>query len=268
MQPTNRFKIGYSEGDHFDPPAHIADTALRTGFDKEGMMMFMESEDQFTHLQRNNQLLCNPNPWQVRGEGLTLDEFADVTGSDTTTFRGESPDLICETCWDQVVHQMEALEQVREGDLGSVGYRFRWTQKGQEQDESCEMIVLPEATMQDIDDVLVGEFSTLDDLHMRVYGLAGEYVQSSLDIIPAQQYDQLGIGQKESVSAAEVAVGELAERYFFAPGKYLSMAYDFGTPSHFDCEIVEQFKPVEFTTMADTAVFTNGKGTVAITEER
>jgi len=62
-----------------------------------------------------------------------------------------------------------------ESRIGTTGYRLRWKQKGRAREEWYDVVVRPETTIAELDR-LVCRFSTLDDLHLRMYGLEDEYL--------------------------------------------------------------------------------------------
>lgn len=93
--------------------------------------------------------------------------------------------------------------------LGRVGYRLRWKQKGRAREERYDIVVRPETTMAELD-TLVCRFTTLDNVHLRMYGLDDEYMDSTLNVIPDHQFTEAG--DPSSTKASEVTIADVAER--------------------------------------------------------
>jgi hypothetical protein len=141
---------------------------------------------------------------------------------------------VCSYCWADVLTEIEREEQYANDDvderIGTVGYRLRWKQKGRAREEWYDIVVHPETTMAELD-TLVCRFTTLDDFHLRMYGLEDEYIDSTLNVIPDQQF--AGVGDPSYTKASEVTIADVAARATLWEGDRLSMVYDFGTPSHY-----------------------------------
>lgn len=123
-----------------------------------------------------------------------------------------------------------------------VGYRLRWKQKGRAREEWYDVVCGPDATFEDVDGALL-RFSTIHPMeHVRLYGLEREFENSSLNIVPSEQYEVAGT--REQQPADEVKVGEIAAEHGLAEGDRLTMAYDLVAPKHYYC-IVKAVVPAE-----------------------
>jgi len=162
------------------------------------------------------------------------------------------------------IRHLDRFDDVSE-KIGTVGYRLRWKQKGRARDEWDDIVVGPETTMAELDR-LVCRFSTLDDFHLRMYGLEGEYLDSSLNVLPDHQYEQAG--DRAYTKASEMTVGEVAERAALWEGDRLSLVYDFGTPSHYYCLVKEVYDPGETEERLDAGDIIASTETAAITREK
>ena len=186
--------------------------------------------------------LCNRSTRSPTSEYITLRDYADWKGFDKTAFEGDAPDQVCSYCWTAVVEHAERGEQHECDDvderIGTVGYRLRWKQKGRAREEWYDIVVRPETTIAELD-ALVCRFTTLDDLHLRMYGLEDEYMDSTLNVIPDQQFTE--VRDPSYTTASEVTIADVAERATLWDGDRLSMVYDFGTPSHYYCIVKEVY---------------------------
>ena len=88
-------------------------------------------------------------------------------------------------------------------------------------------------------DRLVCRFTTLDDSHLHMYGLKDQYLDSTLNVIPDQQFTE--INDPSYTPASEVTIANVAERVTLWEGDRLSMVYDFGTPSYYYCIVKEVY---------------------------
>ena len=198
---------------------------------------------------------------------VSFSEFVSGHDIDKDSFEGEAPDEICSYCWSNTIDTLETEQADEDGSerIGTVGYRLRWKQKGRAREEWYDIVVRPETTMAELDR-LVCRFTTLDDFHLRMYGLGDEYLDSSLKILPDNQYDHAG--DPSYTKASEMTVADVAQRGTLREGDRLSLVYDFGTPSHYYCivkdihepeeidELLEETNPI---TSTDTAAITRGK---------
>ena len=186
--------------------------------------------------------LCDRSSRSPASEYIELQDYADWKDLDKTAFEGDAPDEVCSYCWTAVVEHAERGEQHECDDvderIGTVGYRLRWKQKGRAREEWYDIIVRPETTMAELD-ALVCRFTTLDDLHLRMYGLEDEYMDSTLNVIPDQQLTE--VRDPSYTTASEVTIADVAERATLWDGDRLSMVYDFGTPSHYYCIVKEVY---------------------------
>lgn len=190
--------------------------------------------------------LCDRSTRSPASEYVELPGYADWKGLDKTGFEGDAPDEICSYCWARVLKEIDKVEQKRrtevESRIGTVGYRLRWKQRGRAREEWYDIVVRPETTVAELDE-LVCRFSTLDDLHLRMYGLEDEYLDSTLNILPDHQYEE--ISDPSYTTASDVTIGDIAERVTLWTGDRLSMVYDFGTPSHYYCIVKDVYEPAE-----------------------
>lgn len=196
--------------------------------------------------------LCDRSTRSPASEYIELRDYADWKGFDKAAFDGDAPDEVCSYCWADVVAEAERGEQHKRDDvderIGSVGYHLRWKQKGRARGEWYDIVVRPETTIAELDS-LVCRFTTLDDLHLRMYGLEDEYIDSTLTIIPDQQFTE--IGDPSYTKASEMTITDVAERATLWDGDRLSMVYDFGTPSHYYCIVKEVYEPDEIERLLD-----------------
>jgi hypothetical protein len=213
--------------------------------------------------------LCNRSTRSPASEYITLRDYADWKGFDKTAFEGDAPDQVCSYCWTAVVEHAERGEQHECDDvderIGTVGYRLRWKQKGRAREEWYDIVVRPKTTMAELD-ALVCRFTTLDDLHLRMYGLEDEYLDSTLNVIPDLQFAE--VDDPSYRKASEMTIADIAERAALWKGDRLSMVYDFGTPSHYYCIVKEVYDPGEIEKLLeerDPIVVTE---TVAIIDEK
>ena len=213
--------------------------------------------------------LCNRSTRSPASEYITLRDYADWKGFDKTVFEGDAPDQVCSYCWTAVVEHAERGEQHECDDvderIGTVGYRLRWKQKGGARVEWYDIVVRPETTMAELD-ALVCRFTTLDDLHLRMYGLEDEYMDSTLNVIPDQQFTE--VRGPSYTTASEVTIADVAERATLWDGDRLSMVYDFGTPSHYYCIVKEVYDLDEIQNLLDEREPIAATETAAIIDEK
>lgn len=213
--------------------------------------------------------LCDRSKRSPASEYTDLRDYADWKGFDKTAFEGDAPDGVCSYCWAAVAEQAERVEQHEREDvderIGTVGYRFRWKQKGRAREEWYDVVVRPETTMVELD-TLVCRFTTLDDLHLRMYGLEDEYIDSSLNVIPDHQFTE--VRDPSYTKASEMTIADVAERATLWDGDRLSMVYDFGTPSRYYCIVKEVYEPDEIAKRLDDHEPIAATGTAAIIDEK
>jgi len=179
-------------------------------------------------------MMCSHGNRHPRPQHVSLSEFLTNHDIDKEGLEGDAPDEICSYCWSNIRDTIETdqdrdAEDIAE-EIGTVGYRLRWKQKGRARDEWYDIVVRPETTMAELDR-LVCQFSTLDDFHLRMYGLEDEYLDSSLNVLPDRQYEQAG--DRTYAKASEMTIADVAERARLQEGDRLSLVYDFGTPSYY-----------------------------------
>ncbi|TKX74604.1 hypothetical protein EXE46_07830 [Halorubrum sp. GN11_10-6_MGM] len=198
--------------------------------------------------------------------------FADFTADhdiDKDGFEGDAPDEICSYCWSNTQSAVGEAQERGDDDIaekiGTVGYRLRWKQKGRARDEWYDIVVSPETTMAELDR-LVCRFTTLDDFHLRMYGLEDEYLDSSLNVLPDHQYEEAG--DRSYTRASEMTIAEVAERAGLWEGDRLGLVYDFGTPSHYYCIVKEVYEPDELETVLDDNDVITSTDTAAVVREK
>lgn len=214
--------------------------------------------------------LCSRSSRFPGSDHVELPDYAEWNDLDRTSFEGSAPDEICSYCWSNVKETVETVEQMAEegidDQIGGVGYRLRWKQKGRAREEWYDILVRPDTTMAELDG-LVCRFSTLDDVHLRLYGLEGEYMDSSINVIPDRQYEKAG--RPAHTKASEMTVGDVAERARLCEGDRLSLVYDFGTPSRYYCIVKEVHEPAEIDRiLEDTATIATTDTAGIIGEKR
>jgi hypothetical protein len=189
------------------------------------------------------ELMCSHGSKVYGTDLVSLSEYAAKRGLDEIDFDGAAPEGTCSYCWSNTREMLsEETERGAEGvddRIGMVGYRLRWKQKGRAREEWYDIVVRPETTMADLDR-LVCRFSTLDDFHLRMYGLEDEYLDSSIKVVPDQQHSN-----PSDTRASEITIAEVAEQASLWDGDRLSLVYDFGTPAHFYCIVKEIYEPAE-----------------------
>lgn len=218
--------------------------------------------------QTPGELMCSHGS-AFSGENLlSLSEYADARGLEDIDFDSDAPGEICSYCWSNT-RDLIASEAKREETgiakrIGRVGYRLRWKQKGRARQEWYDIVVQPETTMAELDK-LVCRFTTLDDFHLRMYGLEDEYLQSSIKIVPDQQHS----ANPSNTPASEVTIAELAQQATLWEGDRLSLVYDFGTPAHFYCLVKEVYEPEELDSLlAESNPVAEAKTAAVVQEKR
>nr|WP_256737034.1 hypothetical protein [Haloferax volcanii] len=211
-------------------------------------------------------MMCSRGNRHPRPQHVSLSEFAAHHDINKAGFEGDAPDEICSYCWSNT---REAVGKEQDADdlseqIGTVGYRLRWKQKGRAREEWYDIVVRPETTMAELDR-LVCRFSTLDDFHLRMYGLEDEYLDSSLNVLPDRQYEEAG--DRTYTKAGEMTIADVAERARLREGDRLSLVYDFGTPSHYYCIVKDVYEPDEIDEVLDGDVITS-TDTAAIVKQK
>ncbi|GGC71018.1 hypothetical protein [Haloferax sulfurifontis] len=213
--------------------------------------------------------LCDRSTRSPASEYIELQDYADWKGFDKTAFEGDAPDEVCSYCWTAVVEHAERGEQHECDDvderIGTVGYRLRWKQKGRAREEWYDIVVRPETTIAELD-ALVCRFTTLGDLHLRMYGLEDEYIDSTLNIIPDHQFTE--VRDPSYTNASEVTITDVAEQVTLWDGDRLSMVYDFGTPSHYYCILKEVYDAAELERFLEEREPIAATETAAIIDEK
>jgi len=255
-EPTDRFVIEIGTG----TVAHIID--MDADQDK--------TDSRFSlGLSGPGEKMCSRGNRHPGDKRVPFAEFASHHDIDKAGFEGDTPDEICSYCWSNT-HDALKNEQERADDdisekIGTVGYRLRWKQKGRARDEWYDIVVSPETTMAELDR-LVCRFTTLDDFHLRMYGLEDEYLDSSLNVLPDHQYEEAG--DRSYIRASEMPIAEVAERAGIWEGDRLSLVYDFGTPSHYYCIVKEVYEPDELDAVLDDNNVITSTDTAAVVREK
>jgi hypothetical protein len=255
-ETTDRFVIEIGSG----TVAHIIDMDASTSEDDTRFSLGPSTP---------GEKMCSRSRRYPRSRRVPFLQFLAQHEIDREGFEGDAPDEICSYCWSNT-HDALADEQERADDdvserIGTVGYRLRWKQKGRARDEWYDIVVRPATTMAELDK-LVCRFTTLDDFHLRMYGLEDEYMDSSINVLPDHQYEQAG--DRSDTKASEMTVGEVAERATLWEGDRLSLVYDFGTPSHYYCIVKEVYEPDVIDEILDDSDAIASTETAAIIREK
>jgi hypothetical protein len=212
------------------------------------------------------ELMCSHSSKSYGTDCVSLSEYTAERGLDEIDFDSDAPEGVCSYCWSNT-QEMLAMERERSAEgvydrIGTVGYRLRWKQKGRAREEWYDIVVRPETTMAELDR-LVCRFSTLDDFHLRMYGLEDEYLDSSINVVPDQQHSN-----PSDTMASEMTIAEVAERASLWEGDRLSLVYDFGTPSHFYCIVKEIYDPAELDSLVAETDLSAETETAAIVDQK
>ena len=266
---TDRFTVLIGPEDYADHILDMADVQLNEELEKlEELVPDGELEDVLLSLgwTMPGELMCSHGSKAYGTDLIPLSEHAAERGLDEVDFDGDVPEGTCSYCWSNARKTLgEEAERGAEGvydRIGTVGYRLRWKQKGRAREEWYDLVVRPETTMAELDR-LVCRFSTLDDFHLRMYGLEEEYLDSSIKVVPDQQHSN-----PSDTMASEITVAEVAERASLWEGDRLSLVYDFGTPLHFYCIVKEIYEPAELDSLlAETDLIAETE-TAAIVDQK
>jgi len=230
-EPTDRFVIEIGSG----TVGHIIDTDVTESRTDAGLSFSPSAP---------GKKMCTRGYRDYRFQRVPFSTFVEYHEIDKTGFEGDAPDEICSYCWsntrEELQTQQERVETKHADRVGTVGYCLRWKQKGRARDEWYDIVVRPETTMAELDS-LVCRFTTLDDLHLRMYGLEEEYLDSSLNVLPDHQCSELN--DPSYTNASEMTVGGVAELTGLWEGDRLSLIYDFGTPSYYYCLVKAVYDP-------------------------
>jgi hypothetical protein len=232
-----------------------------------------DSTDQLVDLptrwDRPGELMCSHGHRWPGAERMPLEEYAAHLGVDNPSFEGDPLEGICSYCWSNTIETItEHTEHAADGildQIGEVGYRLRWKQKYRAREEWYDIVVRPATTMAELDS-LVCRFTTLDTYHLRMYGLEDEYMDSSITVVPDDQYEYAG--NPSDTRASEMTIGEVAERATLWEDDRLSLVYDFGTPSHYYCIVKEIYEPEEIDTLLDDSEPIAATDTAAIIKQK
>jgi hypothetical protein len=215
------------------------------------------------------EMMCSHGNRHPRPQHVSLSKFLADHDIDKDGLEGDAPDEICSYCWSNTREAVGKKQERADDDISekieTVGYRLRWKQKGRARDEWYDIVVSPETTMAELDR-LVCRFTTLDDFHLRMYGLEDEYLESSLNVLPDYQYEQAG--NRSYTRASEMTIADVAERAGLWKGDRLSLVYDFGTSSHYYCIVKEVYEPDELDAVLDDNDVITSTDTAAIVREK
>lgn len=255
-EPTDRFVIETGTG----TVAHIIDTGSDESDTDSGLSLGFSGP---------GTKMCSRGNRSYRCQQLPFAAFVDKHDIDKSGFKGDAPEEICSYCWSNTREELQTDDSRNEMDhadrIGSVGYRLRWKQKGRAQDEWYDIVVKSETTMAELDR-LVCRFTTLDDLHLRMYGLEDEYLDSSLNVLPDHQFKE--VGDQSYTKASNLTIGTVAERAGLWNGDRLSLVYDFGTPSYYYCLVKEVYEPHAIDDRLADSEIINSTETAAIIREK
>ena len=255
-EPTDRFVIELGSG----TVAHIIDMDADQA----------ETDSRFSlGPSAPGEMMCSRGHRHPRPQRVPFFEFISHHDIDKEGFEGDAPGEICSYCWSNTREAVEK-DQGRDAEdvsekIGTVGYRLRWKQKGRARDEWYDIVVRPETTMAELDR-LVCRFTTLDDFHLRMYGLEDEYLDSSLNVLPDYQYEEAG--DRTYTKASETTIADVAERAGLQEGDRLSLVYDFGTPSHYYCIVKGVYEPEEIDEVLDNNNVITSTDTAAVVKEK
>nr|WP_235847835.1 hypothetical protein [Natronorubrum thiooxidans] len=213
--------------------------------------------------------MCERGYRHHRFQRVPFRTFVEYHEIEKAGIEGNAPEEICSYCWSNTLNALEKEQERADEDvserIGTVGYRLRWKQKGRARDEWYDIMVRPETTMAELDK-LVCRFTTLNDLHLRMYGLEEEYLDSSLNILPDHQYEQAG--DRSYARASEMTIADVSDRASLWEGDRLSMAYDFGTPSHYYCIVKDVYESEAVNERLNESNIIASTDTAAITKEK
>jgi hypothetical protein len=253
-EPTDRFVIEIGSG----TVAHIIDMDANKTQNRCSLGPGVSGEK-----------MCSRGYRHPRFQRVPFSAFVAQHDIDKEGFEGNAPEEICSYCWSNTLDSLGDRQERDEEDLseriGTVGYRLRWKQKGRARDEWYDIVVRPETTMAELDR-LVCRFTTLDDLHLRMYGLEDEYLDSSLNVLPDHQCEKAG--DRSYTKASEMTIRDVAERAGLWDGDRLSLIYDFGTPSHYYCIVKEVYEPEKIDEILDDSGVITSTDTAAIVREK
>jgi len=280
-ETTDQFKVLLGPEEYADHILDTADADPEKELEEFKWMVADDELDAFEEIVSENdpyEALLALN-WRLPGELMcghgsktyatnlqSLSEYTAQQGLDDIDFERDAPEGMCSHCWSKIKEMLgKEAEHEQEGitdRIGTVGYRLRWKQKGRAREEWYDIVVRPETTMAELDR-LVCWFTTLDDFHLRMYGLEDEYLDSSIKVVPDQQHSN-----PSDTPASEMTIAEVAQQANLWEGDRLSLVYDFGTPSHYYCIVKEVYEPAGLDSLsADTDLIAE-TDTAAIVDQK
>ncbi len=283
-ETPDRFKVLIGPEEYKNHILDTADADHEAELDRFGRMVSEEQRDEFETLVSEHDpyevllslrwtvpgdLLCNHSSKTFATAISSLSEYAAERRIDEIDVDSDGLEGICSHCWSTLQTQRETdAERDAEGvpdRIGTVGYRLRWKQKGRAREEWYDIVVRPETTLAELD-TLVCRFTTLDDFHLRLYGLEDEYLDSSLNVLPDTQYEMAG--DPSYTKASELTIAEVADRASLWEGDRLTLVYDFGTPSHYYCIVKAVYEPDELDSLLAGDALIAETDTAAIVDQK
>lgn len=238
---TDRYKICVDVGERSaDYKWHIIDT--EADIDLRNSLFTYKDELRKRFAEYRQQNIC-PHSNTVFGEAMGLSEANKHLNVTKRGFTGPPPEKVCTYCWNEVKRRIDEQEQKKETiktKYDNLGFVLRWKQKGRAREEWYDISVSPETTFNELDTLLRRQFSTLDSMHVRLYGLEDEYLDSSLEIYGGIME---GITDKPQSRTPPITIREVFEENQLTEGDRLSLAYDLATHRSFYCIIKKAVDP-------------------------
>jgi len=185
------------------------------------------------------EIVCGSSLFPI-AEKVSLEEYAQTHGIDDLSFEDDAPVNLCSHCWSKIqattADVKAKLDAGVDDAVGTVGYLLRWKQKGRASEEWYDIIVRPETTFEELD-TLICRFTTLDDIHLRVFGLEDEYEDSTINVFPHHMFERLN--DPRYTDASTTTIGEIAEQALLWEGDQLTLAYDLATPIQYYCLVTD-----------------------------
>jgi hypothetical protein len=237
----DNFRFDLNENEKY--VSHIADSSIPTEYEPgSDLAKYYDNDRRLLQRRRNEQILCSRGGWwghDAKPEGLTIQEAAKEFGFNGSELSSEAPEDICTFCWKELLDNISKIKQRKESDqdYDETGFRMRWKQKGNARKVWRDIVVTPETTFEELDNILCPTFG-IDSLHVRMYGLEDEYEDSSLGILPHEQHSKTGMVSGKD--AENITISDVASKYSLWVDDRLSLVYDLGTPSEFYYCIIKE----------------------------
>ena len=98
---------------------------------------------------------CTCGSRSFRSKQVPFPEFVSHHDIDKAGLESDAPEEICSYCWPNTIKAVRSEQQRSDKDvseqIGTVGYRLRWEQKGRAREEWYDVVVSPETTMAELD---------------------------------------------------------------------------------------------------------------------